>query len=327
VQHGTNTIEGTRQGAVVAAFATTFDRRKKDNLETKKETSSAIEIPAGREPVREILTLPDGYETSVFIHSPSDGQVTKMPVLYIHGIQSHSGWFFGSAMQMAANGSEVYQVTRRGSGDNMCAKGHAHSVKQLMQDVSAAIDFICERSGCDKIHLMGVSWGGKLAVGYALQMNDDRLASLTCIAPGLFPKVDVPLRMKLAIAASLFVHPQKTFAIPLNEPELFTDNPAMREFLHADPLRLHKATAKFLFVSKMLDKQLQRSGKIKISTQLILSSNDKIIDNHPTREFFERTCDDLHITELTGAHTLEFEPDPTPLYDILSRAVAGATCK
>ena len=152
-------------------------------------------------------------------------------------------------------------------------------------------------------------------------MNDPRLASLTCIAPGLFPKVDVSLRMKLAIAASLFVHPRKAFAIPLNEPELFTDNPAMLDFLHTDPLRLHKATAKFLFVSRKLDWRLRRGRKISIPTQLILSSNDKIIDNLPTREFFERTCDDLQIAELTGFHTLEFEPDPAPLYDILSQLV------
>ena len=44
--------------------------------------------------------------------------------------------------------------------------------------------------------------------------------------------------------------------------------------------------------------------KIKIPTTLILSSDDKIIDNHPTREFFEQTCTDLHVTELTGAHML-----------------------
>jgi len=208
---------------------------------------------------------------------------------------------------------------------NTQSRGHARSVRELMQDVTAAIDFICKRSECDKVHLVGVSWGGKLATGYAIQMGDERLASLTCIAPGLFPKVDVPLRMKLAIAACLLCYPRKTFEIPLSEPELFTDNPAMLEFLHGDPLRLHKATAKFLFVSKILDKQLQRGrGKIKIPTQLILSDSDKIIDNRPTRDFFERTCIDLQITELAGAHTLEFEQDPTPLYDILSQIVGSA---
>ncbi len=100
-------------------------------MEAERVISSAIEISPGREPVREILTLPDGYETSVFIHSPEktlEGQAAKTPILYIHGIQSHPGWFFGSAMQMAANGSEVYQVTRRGSGGNVRAKGHARSV-------------------------------------------------------------------------------------------------------------------------------------------------------------------------------------------------------
>ena len=185
-------------------------------------------------------------------------------------------------MQLAAAGSEVYQLTRRGSGDNVQSKGHTRSVKQLMDDVSAAIDFICKRSKCDKVHLIGVSWGGKLATGYVVIMRDERLAALTCIAPGLFARVDVPLRMKLAIAACLILHPRKTFAIPLNEPELFTDNPAMQEFLRGDPLRLHKATARLLYVSRILDRGLRRAGKIGIPTRLILSGNDKIIDNSPT---------------------------------------------
>ena len=180
-------------------------------MNAERMTSSAIEISAGREPVREILTLPDGYETSIFIHSPPEGTPAKLPMLQLHGIQSHPGWFFGSAMRMAAAGSEVYQLTRRGSGDNVRDKGHARSVKQLMQDISAGIDFICKRSGCGKVHLMGISWGGKLAVGYAIIMRDERLASLTCIAPGLFAKVDVPLQMKLSIAACLLLQPKKLF--------------------------------------------------------------------------------------------------------------------
>lgn len=292
-------------------------------METDRITSSAIEIPAGREPVGEILTLPDGYETSVFIHSPANGNTTKLPVLYIHGIQSHPGWFFGSAMCLAAAGCEVYQVTRRGSGDNVRSRGYARSVRELMRDMAAAINFICKRSGCGGVHLMGVSWGGKLATAYAMQVDDRRVTSLTCIAPGLFAKIDVPLRTKLAIAASLFLRPRKTFPIPLNAPQLFTDNPVMQKFLRTDELQLHEATARFLFVSKILDKQLRHSGgggkKIKIPTTLILADNDKIIDNRLTREFFERTCASLHITELAGSHTLEFEQNPKPLYDALSQ--------
>ncbi len=293
-------------------------------MDSKRITSSPFEISAECGVVREILTLGDGYATGVFVHSPQVRGGAKFPVLYLHGIQSHPGWFFGSAMRMAECGGEVYQVTRRGSGDNVVSKGHARSVKQLMDDVATAIDFACSRSETEKVHLMGVSWGGKLAAGYALQRQDERVASLTCIAPGIFAKVDVPLRMKLAIGKALLMQPRKAFPIPLNEPELFTDNPAMRKFLRDDPLRLHEATARFLYVSRMLDRQLQHGRKIGVATKLILSSDDKIIDNAPTRKFFEQTCDDLQITELPGAHTQEFEQNPEPLYKILTQIVGSA---
>ena len=50
------------------------------------------------------------------------------------------------------------------------------------------------------------------------------------------------------MAARLF-RPRKRFAIPLNDPELFTLSPHWQQFLRDDPLRLHQATARLLIES------------------------------------------------------------------------------
>ncbi len=279
---------------------------------------------AGR-PRCELLRLPDGYETSLYVHNPSEGSKATA-VVYLHGIQSHPGWFVGSAAALAARGHPVFQPTRRGSGDNRLDRGHARSARQLLDDVETACRLAAGRSGAGRVHLVGVSWGGKLAACYALdRQRQAQLASLTMIAPGMFPQVDVPAGKKLAIAFSLLLCPECRFRIPLSDVELFTDNEEMRQYLRSDPCRLHQATARFLYVSRRLDGMLRGApgGCLHVPATLILASRDRIIDNAKTTEAVARLGGPhLDIKELGGAHTLEFEPNPQPFYDALTAAVA-----
>jgi alpha-beta hydrolase superfamily lysophospholipase len=280
------------------------------------------------------LTLPDGYETSVWVHTPPLSVAKALPVLYMHGIQSHPGWFVGSAHAMAQAGHAVYQVIRRGSGDNTQAPGHAQSAQQLLHDVKYAAQFALNETGQDALHLVGVSWGGKLLAAYATwPKRQIQIASLTLIAPGIAPKVDMPAVTKLRIAWAILTNSTRRFDIPLNNVDLFTDNAAMRNYLSLDPFRLKQATARFLNTSRQLDRMLKRSaGRVagvrtdasgtSVPTTLILAKQDRIIDNAATIKKIKRLAgENLRIAELPGHHTLEFEPNPQPFYDELTDAV------
>ncbi len=250
-----------------------------------------------------------------------------MPVLYVHGIQSHPGWFVGSAAALAERGHEVFQVTRRGSGRAVTARGHADSARQLLGDVDAACRFVLDRSGAGRLHLLGVSWGGKLLACYGVAgKHTEAIASLTMVAPGIAPKVSVSPATKLAIAASLILSPRRRFEIPLSQVELFTDNEAMQAYLRGDPYRLQEATARFLYTSRRLDGLLKRAhaGALTMPTTLILARRDRIIDNAATRRMVERLTAGLPVVqELDGAHTLEFEQETGPYYQALALALGG----
>lgn len=268
-------------------------------------------------PEREMLRLDDGYETPVYLHWPRTER-RRYPVVYLHGIQSHPGWFVGSAAHLAGEGFPVVQVTRRGSGSCPCQRGHANGPKQLLRDVASACRRTKERFDADRVHLVGVSWGGKLAACFAAEKEyASSLATLTMIAPGIVAQVDVSAGMKLAVAAALFWRPKKRFPIPLNEVELFTDNPEMQRYLQADTSRLYEATAKFLFTSRLLDARLAKAaeGAISCPASLLLSSRDRIIQNDATRKALMRLAGrGLEVREFSGSHTLEFEADPIPFY-------------
>ncbi|MCP4376301.1 MAG: alpha/beta hydrolase [bacterium] len=293
-----------------------------DKSQSNPEYSTPFTPPADRWPDREELTLDDGYRTGVFHHKPP-AKSDLPPVLYLHGIQSHPGWFFASAAQLAGSGHDVFQVTRRGSGANDSARGHASSARELISDVQAAIQFVLQQTGAESLALVGVSWGGKLAAAWASLGDTRTVASLTLIAPGIVPLVDVSLTTKLAIAASLLVRPRAMFAIPLDAPELFTGNEPMQEFIRTDAMSLRCATARFMYASRCLDRMILRApnGQLTVPVTLILSAEDRIINSEATAQLVKRlTNGEAEIVSLKGAHTLEFQEDPGGFYQALLTA-------
>ncbi len=277
-------------------------------------------------PRRQVLTLRDGYRTSVYVYGPPS-ESSQVPVLYVHGIQSHPGWFVGSCVHLAHLGHRVFAVCRRGNGDNTAHRGHAVSAGQLLDDLETAGQYVLQATGQEKLAIVGISWGGKLAAYYAAcPQRRVCLATLTLVAPGIAPRVDVSLASKLAIATALLIAPQRQFDIPLNDVSLFTDNPAMRAYLQADRHRLLRATARFFYASWQLDRLLQaaEAGGLQVPTRLILADSDRIIDNARTRQAVQRlTNGAAQVTVLRGAHTLEFQADPTVFYRTLAAGVRG----
>jgi len=281
-------------------------------------------------PARLELPLAGGGHTSVFLHSPPPGVEPRLPVLYVHGIQSHPGWFAGSAAFLAAAGHPVFQLTRRGSGDSQARPGHARSPWQLMDDLAVAGELVAQRTGSRRLHLLGVSWGGKLLAAWVgtggLFPAGLEGASLTLVAPGLSPRVDVPISTKLLVALSLLCCPGRRYAIPLSDVELFTDNSSFQQYLRDDPLRLHKATARFLYVSRQLDRivRVLSDNCLDLPVRLILAERDRIIDNVATAEVVTRlSFQEPSIVTLGGAHSLEFEEDPSPLFKAIWEGLAN----
>ncbi|HDZ21730.1 hypothetical protein LCGC14_0284910 [marine sediment metagenome] len=270
------------------------------------------------------VDLPDGGPTTIYAWRPVE-DVGKLPVLYLHGIQSHPGWFTRSAEALWRAGYPVYQITRRGSGDSDSEQGDAASAGQLLADLTACRKVALAHADCRQCHLLGVSWGGKLAAAYAAGGEGaEAIASLTLIAPGIAPKVDVSTWTKLGVAACLLVWRKRRFAIPLSDVDLFTDNEAMRAYLRDDPFRLQTATARFFFTSRRLDWMLRRMprGSIRAATNLLLASRDRIIDNAATRQVVARLTDGRAATRtIDGCHTMDFEPNPQVFLDALVDAV------
>jgi len=270
-------------------------------------------------PIHEPIELSDGYRAHARWWLPDS---PLGAVLYLHGIESHGGWFEASASRLAGAGFAVLLPDRRGSGANRQDRGHARSASRLLADVDEQLRLVQSRVSVRRVHVVGVSWGGKLATAYTAR-GAGGIASLTLIGPGLFPRVDLPAAQKLRVGLAAVFASETPFAIPLEDPSLFTHNPERIAFIRTDSLRLRSATAGLLLASWQLDRRARglAGRRIDVPVHLFLAEHDRIIHNEPTRAFVRSLGDaDRVITEYRGAsHTLEFEPDPEPFLADLVR--------
>jgi alpha-beta hydrolase superfamily lysophospholipase len=250
----------------------------------------------------------DGYALSYRHYAAK--QPPRVHIVGIHGIQSHGGWYAGSCRALAESGCGVMFLDRRGSGANQNQRGDSPGYRRLVDDLAEFITFTRSQSPeTIPLHLVAISWGGKLAVALA-ERHPGLINGLVLITPGFFPRISPSFREKLQIAWARVTKPSKPFPIPLNDPELFTSDPGWLEFLRHDKLSLHQATARFLVSSVHLDRRMQRASRcVRVPTLLLLAGEDRIIDSIRTRQFVETfPTTDRQVIEYPGrAHTLEFE--------------------
>lgn len=257
------------------------------------------------------LTFRDGVTASTRWWSGGNAGA----ILYLHGIQSHGLWFEASASALAQAGFSVLLPDRRGSGLSGGPRGDVRDYRDWISDLVEQIDWLREKTGHDRTHIMGVSWGGKLAMALT-RIVPERVASVTLIAPGIFPAVDVPAGMKVRIGSSVLARVTRYFPIPLNDPELFTANPERQEFIRRDALRLTEVTGRFLYQSRRLDRRVRViPERLRVPMKLYLAGRERIIDNAATIRYYralQTTGPRQLMIYPEAGHTLEFEPDNTP---------------
>ena len=263
------------------------------------------------------VELAGGYRGQARLFEARDAE---RAVVYLHGIQSHGGWFLRSCDHLRRQGMTVLAPDRRGSGLNQTDRGHCDNPEQLLNDVDACVNWLADHTGSKQVDLVAVSWSGKLALAYAAR-HVDKVRSLALVTPGLCAKVDISLREKIAVGVQGLVQPHKQHEIPLNDPQLFTANPAMRRFIEQDPLKLTHATASFLVTSSRLDAAVRKTiWKVRAPVYLFLAELDRIIDNQATVKLLRpalrpiRQAPEPHATITCNSTDEDAFPGPAALY-------------
>jgi alpha-beta hydrolase superfamily lysophospholipase len=270
------------------------------------------------------VVLPDGYRAYGRFWPTDDARGNAAAdavgaVLYHHGIQSHCGWYEASAKALASAGYAVLQVDRRGCGRNEPDRGHAESADQLIADALAGREQLRRRSGVADHHVVGVSWGGKLAVA-AYVHDSEGVKSLSLVTPGLFPKVGVSKEVQSKIGFAMLYEPQQRFDIPLSDAERFSNDPKWQSFFKKDALTLLQCSAGFYLASRRMDKIIARLHTANpLPVHLLLAGDERIIENDRTVAFVDALpFPDTRITIYDNArHSIEFDAPESYFADLV----------
>lgn len=235
-------------------------------------------------------------------------------LVYVHGIESHGGWFLPAAQLLSEHGTTTYLVDRRGSGLNRDVEpGDARSAATLLEDLRR----FRSHAGLAQPFLAGLSWGGKLALAAAL---DQPVRGVVLVTPGLVPRVDLSAPQKLRLLLALAVGGRARFHVPIT-PEMFTHTPRYLEYIRNDPDRLERVSARFLFASWTLDRSLRaRIHVLRAPVLLLLAARDRIVDNERTWALCAKLPDGMLRASVyqQAEHSIQFDHTTELVRDVSS---------
>lgn len=147
--------------------------------------------------------------THVYRYGPEDPAArSRTPVVLVHGAGSCSAMWYPNTPALSAE-RPVYAVDTPGDPGRSVQREPIHEPESAAQWLDETLAGL----GLDRVHLVGISYGGWLALNQA-HRRPDRLASVTLLDPGGLEKVG--LRFFVWIFASLFA----TFAPRAMRPRL-----------------------------------------------------------------------------------------------------------
>jgi alpha-beta hydrolase superfamily lysophospholipase len=226
--------------------------------------------------------------------------------VYLHGLESHMGWFFNMAEYLNSKGINVYAFDRRGSGLNKesCKRFCCDS---LSSDIKMFVDLVRGEHPESKIFLIGLCLGGKLAVSF-LNSNPSAVDGLILVSPSLKSR----LRFSLKDIFSILFKPDSMVKVPI-EDGMFTSNEKFLNHIKNDPMRLHYIPACHLREIKKMDKAVgEASRSLRLPVLLMLAGIDIVIDTAFAKRWYGKlpSSDKTLSVYKDFYHILTFEKDP-----------------
>jgi alpha-beta hydrolase superfamily lysophospholipase len=202
-------------------------------------------------------------------------------VIYLHGLESHMGWFLNLAEFLNSKGINVYAFDRRGSGLNKNSSRNFSS-RYISSDLKIFIDLVKKDHPESRIFLIGLCLGGKIAVDF-FSYYKDYLNGLILVSPSLKNK----LKFSLADKLSILFKPNSLLKVPIKD-SMFTSNERYLRYIGNDSLRLRYIPAQHLLEIAKMEQHLKKaSGNIKLPVLLMLAGIDDIIDTAGAKRWYE----------------------------------------
>ena len=269
----------------------------------------------------EYQRAPDGTEIPMRVFGPEGSGV---PLVMLHGLRSHSGWFVQSSGFIASLGHPVYSFDRRGFGLSRQTRGHTSRFKDIINETRAVVDYVTGRHNTDRVHLLGHCFGAIPGAIFACRYPD-RVASLILSAPGIYTRAIITPLERVQIALLWFLRPLHLMALRL-EAEDLADLEPDRQFIRSDPLSLHDLTAGSYFEVFRARRYLKKNQhRLRAPLFMALAGRDRLSDNARNTAFLHTapSANKRLKTYADATHILEFSREKDAFFQDLADWLRG----
>jgi acylglycerol lipase len=213
-----------------------------------------------------------------------DGQARAVVVIS-HGFNSHSGQYIWVAEQLVKDGYAVYALDHRGRGKSDGERFFVKKFSDYTDDLATFITHVKAREPGRPVFLLGHSAGGVIAVGYALD-HQDQLAGLVC--ESFAYQVPAP-DFALAVLKGLSHIAPHAHVLKLKN-EDFSRDPKVVAAMNADPLIANESqptetVAEMVRADERLKKEF---STITLPVLIVHGTEDKATKPSGSKEFYER---------------------------------------
>ncbi|MEV5601815.1 alpha/beta fold hydrolase [Streptomyces sp. NPDC052299] len=192
----------------------------------------------GRHPV--VDKVPSNGET-LALHTWDDGRPGLADLFYVHGLQSHAGWFFETGPALLRRGVRLTTADRRGCGASTGPRGHAPDAATVLDDYATALERVLGAAD-GPVTVLGQSFGGSLVAALVATGRIPPESRIVLCAPALGQQ-----RARLDEAARARVRADRgpaSSAVQL-EDEQYTTLPGYLRFMANDALMTRSVTDSF----------------------------------------------------------------------------------
>jgi alpha-beta hydrolase superfamily lysophospholipase len=234
-------------------------------------------------PVREErVPLARGIE--IFVRSWRPAGAPRAVVAIVHGVKSHSGYYFWAAEQLTAHGFAVYALDLHGRGKSDGERYYLEKFEHYLEDVDALVKLAKSREPGLPLFLLGHSAGGVISSVYTLE-HQNELAGFICESFAF--QVYAP-DFALAVLKGLSHLAPHAHVLYLKNAD-FSRDPKAVQFMDDDPLIAHEAQPTRTVAELVhADERLKREFPLITLPVLILHGTaDKVTKPGGSQLFFD----------------------------------------
>lgn len=230
-----------------------------------------------------VLKTRDGLDLFVRLWQ-DDAGAHRWTFVVVHGLGEHGGRYRHVAEWFTPLGVTVYAMDQRGHGNSSGPRGHAPSLRALLDDVDMVVTHARDESG-GPVVLIGHSFGGLIAIAYALE-HPDGIDRAIFSAPLLVAKVKVPAWKRQLAGILPKVAPRLAVSNEV-DPKLLSHDPEVARAYVADPL-VHDRITGGLYGDTIARGEafIARAPELRVPFLLLHGQDDQIVDPVGSQRFF-----------------------------------------